>query len=101
MNFAAADEKIANVDGATRIRNQLEAKPHELPLDGLGLDFYHLAENVHKSRRIIFGDSDEPRTWADRLLHTLKHEGYQPAWEQSLRWRRPAGRPDKKAEAGR
>ena len=37
LNFAAADEKIANVDGATRIRNQLEAKPHELPLDGLGL----------------------------------------------------------------
>ena len=38
LNFAAADEKIANVDGATRIRNQLEAKPRELPLDGLGLD---------------------------------------------------------------
>ena len=32
LNFAAADEKIANVDGATRIRNQLEAEPHELPL---------------------------------------------------------------------
>jgi len=71
LNFAAADEKIANVDGATRIRNQLEAEPHELPLDGLGLDFYHLAENVHKSRRIVFGDSDEGRLWADKLLHTL------------------------------
>ena len=56
LNFAAADEKIANVDGALRIRNQLTARSHELPLDGLGLDFYHLAENVHKSRRIVFGD---------------------------------------------
>ncbi len=101
LNFAAADEKIANVDGATRIRNQLEAKPHELPLDGLGLDFYHLAENVHKSRRIVFGDSDEGRQWADNLLHTLKHEGYQPAWEQLLAWRRPLRSQAKKAEADR
>ena len=101
LNFAAADEKIANVDGATRIRNQLEAKPHELPLDGLGLDFYHLAENVHKSRRIVFGDSDDGRQWADNLLHTLKHEGYKPAWEQLLRWRRPLRSQAKKAEADR
>ncbi len=101
LNFAAADEKIANVDGATRIRNQLEAKPHELPLDGLGLDFYHLAENVHKSRRIVFGDSDEGRRWAENLLHILKHEGYQPAWEQLLTWRRPLRSQAKKAEADR
>ena len=101
LNFAAADEKIANVDGATRIRNQLEAKPHELPLDGLGLDFYHLAENVHKSRRIVFGDSDEGRQWADKLLHTLKHAGYQPAWEQLLCWRRPLRSAAKKKEADR
>jgi len=101
LNFAAADEKIANVDGATRIRNQLEAKPHELPLDGLGLDFYHLAENVHKSRRIVFGDSDDGRQWADNLLHTLKHEGYEPAWEQLLSWRRPLRSQAKKTEANR
>jgi len=101
LNFAAADEKIANVDGATRIRHQLEAKPHELPLDGLGLDFYHLAENVHKSRRLVFGDSDEGRVWADNLLHTLKHKGYEPAWEQLLAWRRPLQNQAKKAEADR
>ena len=101
LDFAAADEKIANVDGATRIRNQLEAKPHELPLDGLGLDFFHLAENVHKSRRIVFGDSDEGRQWTENILHTLKHEGYQPAWEQLLNWRRPLRSPAKKAEADR
>jgi hypothetical protein len=102
LNFAAADEKIANVDGATRIRNQLEAKPRELPLDGLGLDFYHLAENVHKSRRIVFGDdSDAGRTWAENLLHTLKHEGYESAWEQLLTWRRALRSRTKKAEADR
>ena len=87
LNFAAADEKIANVDGALRIRNQLTARPHELPLDGLGLDFYHLAENVHKSRRIVFGDDKAGETWASSLLHTLKHDGYEAAWESLLTWR--------------
>ena len=91
---------IANVDGATRIRNQLEAQPRELPLDGLGLDFYHLAENVHNSRRIVFGaDSHEGRTWAENLLHTLKHEGYESAWEQLLTWRRALRNRTEKAEA--
>ena len=102
LNFASADEKVANIDGATRIRNQLEAKPHELPLDGLGLDFYHLAENVHKSRRIVFGeDSEKGAAWAEGLLHTLKHEGYESAWEQLLSWRRPLRSKPKKAEADR
>ena len=102
LNFSAADEKIANVDGATRIRNQLEAQPRELPLGGLGLDFYHLAENVHTSRRIVFSDnSDEGRTWAENLLHTLKHEGYESAWEQLLTWRRTLRNRTEKAEADR
>ena len=102
LNFTAADEKIANVDGATRIRNQLEAQPRELPLGGLGLDFYHLAENVHTSRRIVFSDnSDEGRTWAENLLHTLKHEGYESAWEQLLTWRRTLRNRTEKAEADR
>ena len=90
LGFAQADEKIANVDGALRIRNQLTAIPHKLPLDGLGLDFYHLAENVHKSRRVVYGgDSKVGQEWADQLLHTLKHDGYEKAYEMLLEWRRP------------
>ncbi len=101
LGFASADEKIAIIDGAIRIRNQLTARPHELPLDGLGLDFYHLAENVHKSRRIVYGeDSDDGRRWADALLHTFKHDGYETAWEQLLAWRRPL-RAKKRKEADR
>ena len=49
------DEKISNIDGATRIRNQLTAWPHDLPLDRLGIDFYHQAEHIHKSCRIVYG----------------------------------------------
>ena len=54
--FLAVDEKTANINGATCIRNQLTALQHDLSLDGLGLDFYHLAENVHSSRRIVYGE---------------------------------------------
>ena len=43
-----ADEKVGNVDGSPWIRHQAERQ--SLPLDALGLDFYHLGENVHKAR---------------------------------------------------
>jgi len=44
------------VDGAEWIRRQL--KEQSLPLDAIGLDFYHLAENVHKARRAVYGEED-------------------------------------------
>lgn len=82
-----ADEKVGNVDGAPWIRNQIERQ--NLPLDALGLDFYHLAENVHKARRAVYGeDNPAGQEWAGTILHTFKHEGYDPAWEQLLTWRR-------------
>ena len=88
LGFARADERIANVDGASWIRRQLVEQPKQLPLDGLGLDFYHLSENVHKARRKVFGEDDaEGKTWAAELLHTLKHDGYDAAWERCVAWR--------------
>jgi hypothetical protein len=88
LNFAAADERIANVDGATWIRERLTERPDLLPLDGLGLDFYHLSENVHRARRKVFGeDSEAGKGWADELMHTFKHAGYQPAWDRLVEWR--------------
>ena len=63
-----ADEKVGNVDGSPWIRNQVERQ--SLPLDDLGLDFYHLGENVHKARREIYGEDDEAgKEWAGELLH--------------------------------
>jgi hypothetical protein len=40
-----------------------------LPMTATGLDFYHLGENVHKARRVIFGE-DNPggKEWAAGLL---------------------------------
>ena len=81
-----ANEKVGNVDGSPWIRNQVQQQ--SLPLDALGLDFYHLGENVHKARREIYGDDDETgKEWAGALLHTFKHDGYPAAWSQLLQWR--------------
>ena len=77
---------MGNVDGSPWIRNQVRRQ--SLPLDALGLDFYHLGENVHKARREIYGDDDEAgKEWAGGLLHVFKHEGYEAAWKQLLAWR--------------
>ena len=81
-----ADEKVGNVDGSPWIRNQVERQ--SLPLDALGLDFYHLSENVHKARREVYGEGDEPgEAWAGELLHIFKHDGYEAAWSRLLEWR--------------
>jgi hypothetical protein len=88
LGFAQAAERIANVDGASWIRRQLTEQPKQLPLDGLGLDFYHLSENVHRARRKVFGEeAAEGKAWAAELLHVLKHEGYDAAWQRCVAWR--------------
>jgi hypothetical protein len=81
-----ADEKVGNVDGSPWIRNQVQHQ--SLPLDALGLDFYHLSENVHKARREVYGEDNEAgKAWAAELLHVFKHDGYEPAWRRLLEWR--------------
>jgi hypothetical protein len=90
-----ADDKVGVVDGSEWIKNQI--RRHSLPLDDVGLDFYHLAENLHKARRVVFGEEDPKDekalgyVWAGSLLHTAKHEGYAKlrdelqAWKATLR----------------
>ncbi len=84
--FREADEHVGLVDGATWIREQMEL--HLAELDALGLDFFHLSENVHRARRKVFGEeSPEGSAWADELMHVFKHEGYAAAWEKIIQWR--------------
>lgn len=86
IHLDQADERVGNVDGSPWIRNQIERQ--SLPLDALGLDFYHLGENVHKARREIYGDEDKAgEQWAGELLHVFKHEGYEAGWKVLLEWR--------------
>jgi len=86
LQFLQAGQRIGVVDGASWIPPQFEEA--DLRLDGLGLDFYHLSENIHRCRRIVFGEKNEAgKSWADALLHTLKHDGYETAREQLWNWR--------------
>jgi hypothetical protein len=99
-----ADDKVGVVDGSDWIKNQV--KRQSIPLDDLGLDFYHLADNVHKARRAVFGEEDAKdekapgNAWAAKVLHTAKHEGYQKLCEQLQQWKQdvPEGSKRKAAE---
>ena len=74
-----ADDKVGVVDGSDWIKNQIRRQ--SLPLDDLGLDFYHLSENLHKTRRAVDWEEDPKdeqapgNAWVGRLLHTAKHSG--------------------------
>lgn len=95
VGLGEADDKVGVVDGSDWIKNQV--KRQSLPLDALGLDSYHLAENVHKARRVVFGEEDPKDekapgyAWAAGVLHKAKHEGYEKlrdelqAWKATLR----------------
>lgn len=85
VRLCDADERIANVDGAPWIRNQLEFHG---TVDHIGLDFYHFSEHLHTARRKVFGeDNAQGRDWVDGLLHQAKHEGYSSVWKTLLGWR--------------
>ena len=86
IGLPQAKEKVGIVDGAPWIRLQVESQ--SLPLDALGLDFYHLAENVHKARRVVYGETAlEGMVWAGEVLHAFKHDGFDVAWDRLAAWR--------------
>ena len=88
IDLGAAAEKVGNVDGAPWIRLQVAGQ--NLPLDALGLDFDHLAENVHKARRVVYGEADVAgMLWAGEVLHAFQHDGYDATWEKLVTWRGP------------
>src|SRR3989304_5795747 len=73
--------------GGPGILGQIGAR--RIPMTATGLDFYHLGENVHKARRVVFGEVNPAgNQWGGGLLHTAKHEGYGPLWERLLESRK-------------
>ncbi len=97
IDFGSADYRVGNIDGGPWIIGQIQKRC--LPMTATGLDIYHLGQNVHKARREIFGEDDQAGVRrVGELLHTVKHEGYQPFWEQLLEMRKEArGRRRRKA----
>jgi hypothetical protein len=101
LRLDQAGDKVALVDGAPWIVNQIRGQ--SLPLDDIGLDFYHLADNVQKARRAVYGEDPPGATetpgqqWAAGVLHTAKHEGYEALRDQLVAWK--AGLRGKKRQA--
>jgi hypothetical protein len=91
VGLSWADDKVAVVDGADWIRNQIGRQ--SLPVDAIGLDFYHLADYVHKTRRAVYGEEDPKdqaapgHAWAAGVLHTAKHQGYAALRDALVAWK--------------
>lgn len=86
LRLDQADDKVAVIDGAPWIRNQIQRQ--SLPLDVIELDFYHLADNVHKARRVVYGEeTPDGQAWAAAVLHTAKHAGYVALRDQLVGWK--------------
>ena len=86
-----ADDKAGVVDGSEWLQNQI--KRQSLPLDDLGLDSCHLAENARKARRAAHGEGDPKDEKAPgnalvgRLLHAAKHGGHEKLRDGILGWK--------------
>ncbi len=86
LEFHRAEQRVGNVDGGPWIIRQLDKR---LNTSAVGLDFYHLGENVHKARRIVFGEKNPVgEQWVGEMLHGVKHEGYEWLWNALLEWRK-------------
>lgn len=84
IRLSQADEKIGNVDGSPWIRNEIEL--YGL-VDALGLDYYHLRENVQKARLAVYGTDPAGETWKDEIMGLFYEQGYNAVWERLVTWR--------------
>jgi len=86
VRLRAATERLGIVDGAVCLRNNLD----QLPLETILLDFYHLSEHLGEAASKTLGaETPAAKQWLAKVLHTLRHEGYDPFFQQLLDWRTP------------
>jgi len=79
-----AQERVGIVDGAVCLRSNLEV----LPLQAIVLDFYHFGEHVGLAGSATLGpETQAARDWVGKVLHTARHEGYAPFFQQVIEWR--------------
>lgn len=84
VRLRGADERVGLVDGAVCLRRHLEA----LPLQAVLLDFYHLSQHVKDASGKTLGEqTPASQKWSDQVLHTVRHEGYEPFFDQLVDWR--------------
>jgi hypothetical protein len=84
VHLRAADERLGMIDGAVCLRHHLDL----LPLDQILLDFFPVSEHVGEAAAKTLGaQSEAAGQWLAKVLHMLRHEGYDPFFEQLLDWR--------------
>ena len=84
VRLRGADERLGLVDGAVCLRRHLEV----LSLQEVMLDFRHLGEHVNDASRKTLGEASEAgKQWSDNVLHTARHEGYDPFFAKLADWR--------------
>ena len=82
----SAKERAGIIDGAVCLRSNLEV----LPLQRMVLDFYHFSEHVGQAGAATLGkETPATRDFLDQVLHTARHEGYEPFFQQLIEWRSP------------
>jgi hypothetical protein len=85
VGLLSAQERLGLIDGAACLKSALEV----LPLLVILLDFYHLSEHVGQAAAATLGHPETPpcKDWLDQVLHTVRHAGYGPFFQQLLDWR--------------
>jgi hypothetical protein len=84
VHLRAAEERLGLVDGAKCLRLHLET----LPLQEVMLDFEHLREHVNDASRKTLGEgTDAGKAFSNDVLHTARHEGYEPFFAKLVDWR--------------
>jgi hypothetical protein len=85
IGLSQAEEKIGLADGSPWIRNEIEL--YGLVND-LGLDYYHLRDNVQKARLAVYGeDNADGQAWRDQTMGLFYERGYGPAFDHLVAWR--------------
>ena len=96
LRVKGAEQKLVVADGAAWIWNQATANAPSM--DVHVLDFYHLSEHIHAAKRIVFGEDDPTgKAWVEQVLHTVKHEGYDPFWSKLVEKRAEVRSPAKRS----
>ena len=86
VKILEARERRGLIDGAVCLKRNLEV----LPLQGVTLDFYHFSEHVGDAGVATLGkDTPQSKAFLEKTLHTARHEGYAPFFQEVLDWRSP------------
>jgi len=76
-----ARQVVAVTDGAEWIAGLIDRNLPKKKTTAI-LDFYHAAEHVHQTRRMVYGEENqEGKQWAGTLIEGMLHQPFDAWWE--------------------